>query len=169
MLANVLGACARLIKPGGYLLMFTDWRALSDMLEISGRAGFAPCGVIVWDKGRSARPRPNGFRSQTEFILWARYGGAPQLDGPPVYLDGVFRHNTPRRTYHLTEKPVALMRDIMGFVRPGMTVLDPFQGAGTTGVAALELGSRYIGIEMVHQYWETANRRLAEAESRVKP
>lgn len=167
-MANVLGECARVIKHGGYMLLFSDWRAFVDVQEVAAIVGFSPCGVIVWDKGRGARPNPNGYRSQAEFVHWFRHGskGAISASKPPVYLDGVFRIATPKRVHHMTEKPVALMRDLMGFVRPGMSVLDPFQGAGTTGVAALELGAQYIGIEMVRQYWESANTRLADAEKR---
>lgn len=164
MMLRTAEALYRVAMDGAYLLSFSDWRAMTDMLDIYCRAGFHPKGVIVWDKGRCARPVPNGYRAQTEMILWMRKGSAAKRDGQPVYMDGVFRIGSPKRLHHIVEKPVELMRGLMAYVQPGMTVLDPFQGSGTTGVAALGLGARYIGIEKSVHYWETANKRLREAE-----
>ncbi|MFN3595162.1 MAG: DNA methyltransferase, partial [Thiobacillaceae bacterium] len=62
------------------------------------------------------------------------------------------------------EKPLGLMRDLVQICPPGGTVLDPFQGSGTTGVAALMEGLRYIGIEAVEHYHRVACERLAQAE-----
>ena len=43
-------------------------------------------------------------------------------------------------------------------------MLDPFNGSGTTGVAAMKLGRRYVGIDMDEQYLKLSQKRLAEAE-----
>lgn len=56
----------------------------------------------------------------------------------------------------------------MGFVPPGGTVLDPFCGSGTTGVAALRGGFSFIGIEREPEYVTIARRRIAEEEARGK-
>ena len=64
---------------------------------------------------------------------------------------------------HPTEKPIALMRwCIERAGRPG-TVLDPFMGSGTTGVAAVALGSAFIGIEQEPRYFDIACRRIEQA------
>jgi site-specific DNA-methyltransferase (adenine-specific) len=54
---------------------------------------------------------------------------------------------------------------VKALAKPGMTVLDPFAGSGTTGVAAIMAGCNFIGIEIDAGYAEIARRRLAEAES----
>ena len=63
---------------------------------------------------------------------------------------------------HPTVKPVALMRWLVRLVTPpGGVVLDPFMGSGSTGVAALAEGFRFIGIELDAEMVETAKRRIA--------
>lgn len=64
---------------------------------------------------------------------------------------------------HPCEKPVTLMRWCLGFVPDAQTILDPFMGTGTTGVAALQAGRAFIGIEREPAYFEIACRRLREA------
>ena len=80
---------------------------------------------------------------------------------------GVYTHcvNGPNRHgAHPTEKPVSLMREILGdFTNVGQTILDPFMGSGTTGVAAVELGRKFIGIEKDPEHFEVACQRVAKA------
>lgn len=65
---------------------------------------------------------------------------------------------------HPTVKPIALMRWLITLVAPpNAVVLDPFMGSGTTGVAALQLGRRFIGVEREAEYYEIAERRIASA------
>lgn len=62
---------------------------------------------------------------------------------------------------HPTVKPVKLMQYLIKLVTPpGGTVLDPFMGSGSTGVAAKDLGFKFIGIEMSEEYFEIAKRRV---------
>lgn len=49
------------------------------------------------------------------------------------------------------------------YLGPGQTILDPFMGSGTTGVAAVKLGRKFIGIEIEPKYFEIACRRIADA------
>lgn len=163
MMNQVMNLCLAVAKPGASALVFCDWRGFPTLMRIMGAVGWGLRGCLVWDKGRGTRPSQNGFRAQSELIIWARNGGAPYRD-PPVYLDGVFRHPTPPRRHHAVEKPLGLMRDLVQICPTGGTVLDPFQGSGTTGVAALMAGMRYIGIEAVEHYHRTACQRLAQAE-----
>ena len=63
---------------------------------------------------------------------------------------------------HPTQKPLSLMLWCMKWVS-GRTILDPFMGSGTTGVAALQLGRKFIGIELDPGYFDIACRRIEEA------
>lgn len=75
----------------------------------------------------------------------------------------VWTHNTARGE-HPTQKPVALYEDlVMDFTQPSDLILDPFMGSGTTGVAALNLGRRFIGIEMEERYFDIACERIGAA------
>jgi site-specific DNA-methyltransferase (adenine-specific)/modification methylase len=69
--------------------------------------------------------------------------------------------------HHKNEKPVALMSRLICFLDP-QTVLDPFMGSGTTGVAAVQLGRRFIGIEIEPKYFDIACRRIEDAASRPR-
>jgi site-specific DNA-methyltransferase (adenine-specific) len=71
-----------------------------------------------------------------------------------------------RRNVHKTVKPVALMRHLVRLVAPsGGTVLDPFCGSGTTGMACALEGFGFLGIELDAAYAETARARIAYAET----
>jgi site-specific DNA-methyltransferase (adenine-specific) len=68
---------------------------------------------------------------------------------------------------HLTVKPVALVEHLIRlFTKPGQTVLDPFMGSGSHGVAALSAGRGFIGVEPVSEYFDISGRRL---ESSITP
>lgn len=64
---------------------------------------------------------------------------------------------------HPTQKPVALMEWCLGFLPNAETILDPFMGSGTTGVACVNLGRKFIGIELEQKYFDIACRRVEEA------
>ena len=75
---------------------------------------------------------------------------------------------SPSRNHHPTVKPTDLMRYLCVLVTPpGGTVLDPFCGSGSTGVAAVPAGFRFVGIEREAEYLEIARRRLAAAVGTV--
>jgi site-specific DNA-methyltransferase (adenine-specific) len=80
---------------------------------------------------------------------------------------GVFTHagrdsNNPKQ--HMTQKPLALMLELVQlFSNPQDVVLDPFMGSGTTGVAAVQSGRQFIGIERDERYFDIACRRIEQA------
>jgi site-specific DNA-methyltransferase (adenine-specific) len=158
-------ACLRVLKPGGYFLVFSDWRQLPLMSDAVQAGGICWRGIVAWDKGRGARaPHRGYFRHQCEFVLWGSKGALPWLrhDGP---FDGCV-HASVRQAdkFHLTGKPTALMRELARPVPPGGIVLDPFAGSGTTGVAAILSGRRFLGIEREAEYVRIATERLENAE-----
>lgn len=68
--------------------------------------------------------------------------------------------------HHCTIKPLALMRYLVRLVtRKGGIVLDPFMGSGTTGVAAIQEGMNFIGVEREPHYYEIAQRRISQANT----
>ena len=70
-------------------------------------------------------------------------------------------HSTPRTNHHPTVKPIDLMQWLVRLVTPpGGTVLDPFMGSGTTGIAASREGFHFIGVELNPEYVEIAKRRI---------
>lgn len=79
--------------------------------------------------------------------------------------NGMLRAHGEARGDHPTQKPVGVMRWAISHVpEPADVILDPFMGSGTTGVAALQLGRRFIGVEREPKYFDAACRRLADAK-----
>ena len=68
-------------------------------------------------------------------------------------------------TGHKSQKPIALMRNLIEkFTKPGDTVFDPFMGSGTTGVACVQTGRHFIGIEKDPIYFDIATRRIEDTD-----
>jgi DNA modification methylase len=68
---------------------------------------------------------------------------------------------------HPTQKPVALMEWCLGFLPNAQTILDPFMGSGTTGVACVNLGRSFIGIELDPGYFDIAVKRITDAHKQA--
>ena len=108
--------------------------------------------VLVWDK-------QNEGRDFGDFeMAWTNLDSVTRIHRQrPILMDG--------GKVHPTQKPVDLMRwCIRMATKPGDTVLDPFMGSGSTGVAAIMEGRRFIGIELDAQYYRIAERRIANAQ-----
>lgn len=66
---------------------------------------------------------------------------------------------------HPTQKPVELMKWCINFLPPNAeTILDPFMGSGTTGAAAVQMGRKFIGIELDTDYFKIACKRIEDAQ-----
>lgn len=69
---------------------------------------------------------------------------------------------------HPTQKPAALMRWCIEQAGDPQTILDPFMGSGTTGVAAMQMGRKFIGIELDPTYFAIACRRIEDAQRQAR-
>jgi site-specific DNA-methyltransferase (adenine-specific) len=118
---------------------------------------------------------------------WCDDQGTPGTDGKSVWLPHtglIYAHgltqvynewckNNNRDTgnvgnNHPTVKPLALMKYLVKLVsREGQTVLDPFMGSGTTGIACKELGREFIGIEMSEEYIKIAEKRIGSTQENL--
>jgi site-specific DNA-methyltransferase (adenine-specific) len=108
-------------------------------------------GWLVWYKGQQ------GLSMSDAELAWT------SLDMPLRLTDVHRTHLWQEKPEHPTQKPLRVMRWCLGFVPDARTILDPFMGSGTTGVAALQLGRKFIGIEIDPGYFDIACRRIEEA------
>lgn len=140
----------------------TNGRNLKEMQIAAESAGFRLHTVLVWDK-RTALPNKY-YQNVTEFALFMFKGKARTINDPASKnLVTIFQRD---ESDHPTEKPVELMRLwIDNSSVPGDTILDPFMGSGTTGVAALRAHRAFVGVEQDPHHFDTACRRIAAAES----
>jgi site-specific DNA-methyltransferase (adenine-specific) len=122
---------------------------------------------MVWIKP-NAKPNLNGHGpGKGHEMIQAYYSGGGRAKWNGGGKTGVFIHNRPAKPVHPTEKPVALMKELVRlFTNPGDVIFDPFMGSGSTGVAALELGRRFIGVEKDPVYFCLARDRIKEALSK---
>jgi site-specific DNA-methyltransferase (adenine-specific)/modification methylase len=116
--------------------------------------------LSVWDK-RLAESADKMFGSTFE-LVW--FYPARKKDTIRHKWAGIFgtEKETEKRRIHPTQKPEGLMEKIVLRVR-GTTILDPFMGSGTTGVACAKLGRRFIGIEIELKYYDIARKRISDA------
>lgn len=105
---------------------------------------------LVWDKGQR-----DFSLADCEFAWSSQHKAARIFNFPrgKALQDG---------KQHPTQKPIALMEWCLGFVPDAKTILDPFMGSGTTGVAAVRLGRNFIGIERDADYFAIACRRIED-------
>lgn len=76
--------------------------------------------------------------------------------------NGMLRQGNEER-YHPTQKPLEVMKWAIDLCPKAETILDPFSGSGTTGVAAIQLGRKFIGIEREPKYFDIACKRIEQA------
>ena len=70
---------------------------------------------------------------------------------------------------HPTQKPLLLMKKILlDYTNEGDTILDPFMGSGTTGVACVQTGRNFIGIEIEPKFFEIAQKRIKDAQQQMR-
>jgi hypothetical protein len=78
-----------------------------------------------------------------------------------LYLPGHYIASQPHKDrVHITQKPVEIMQQLVQVCPEGGTVLDPFTGSGSTGVAALREGRRFVGVELSSHYADVDEQRL---------
>lgn len=114
----------------------------------------ATMGWLVWDKGQE------GFSLADCELAWTSRQHALRritISRKASALEGVD---------HPTQKPVDVMRFTIDKVKvpPGGAILDPYMGSGSTGVAAVTMGHPFVGIEIDARYFDTACRRIEEAQ-----
>ncbi len=112
---------------------------------------------LVWDKENGA----NDFADCE--LAWTNL---PKAVRRIRYMwHGMLRANGEARGDHPTQKPVGVMAWAINHVpTPCATILDPFMGSGTTGVAAMNLQRQFIGIEREVKYFDIALRRIEDAQ-----
>jgi len=166
---DLLGSFVRERLKGWSLIFCQDegiaqWRSHMDTLYGHGTRFYRP---MIWLKP-NAKPNLQGDGPGKGHEMIQAYWSGP---GRPKWNGGgkvgVFIHARPHKVIHPTEKPISLMKELVRlFTNPGDVILDPFMGSGSTGVAALELGRKFIGIERNPDYFATARQRITEALSK---
>jgi site-specific DNA-methyltransferase (adenine-specific) len=163
-----LGEALRATKPGGVIAMFTDWRQLPAATDCLQAGGWVERGIVPWIKPDS-RPQLGRFTQNAEFVVWGSNGPMP-VEGD--CLPGYYLSRTPRVAegrVHITQKPLEVVRSIVRIAPRGGLVIDPFAGSGTTAVACVHEGRRFMGCEISAEVHATALGRVAMACGEAAP
>lgn len=161
-----LAACQRVLRPSGTLWVSGTQHCIFSIGWSLQQLGFHLLNVVTWAK---PNPPPNlgcrTFTHSTEILLWAAprpskplrhhfdYAVMKRANGGKQMRD-VWTIPPPSKAEkgvkgHSCQKPIKLLdRIIRASSKPGDVVLDPFNGSGTTGVVARQLGRQYIGIDV---------------------
>ena len=120
-------------------------------------------GTLVWDKGPASGMGDLAFpwKPSFELIFVGGHGWSGDRDEGVLKGHSVVTRASMGRE-HPNEKPVSLMEHLL--LKVSGTILDPFMGSGTTGVACARLGRRFIGCEIEPRYFDIACRRIEEAQ-----
>lgn len=120
-----------------------------------------PDWVCCWYReASSSRSLLRGFNHWTPVLVY----GKPRFPVDSIKLHAI-QHAYPKGFPHPTPKPLAFMEWLVSRAVPeGGAILDPFAGSGTTGIAALNLGHSFIGVEKDPGYAEFARGRLADLD-----
>lgn len=156
------------VRSKGWLILFTlaegvrAWR--DDIQKYQGK--YDTC--LAWVKP-DASPRFNGQGAARGFecavTAWCGPGYRSWNGGGKR---GVFTYcvNTNRQGEHPTEKPLPLMHELVElYSNTGQIIMDPFMGSGTTGVACVNRGRKFIGIERDQRWFDLSCRRIEQAYS----
>ena len=180
-----LSKCQRVLKPDGTLWVSATHHSLFSIGFAMQELGFKVLNLVTWEK---PNPPPNlscrYFTHSTETLIWAamndkskhtfNYAAMRQANNGKQ-MKTVWTFPAPSKAEklhgkHPTQKPVALVRRCLeASCSKDSLVLDPFLGIGTTGVACLELGRRFIGIEKDREFLRTAEARMEAATPTVFP
>jgi site-specific DNA-methyltransferase (adenine-specific) len=164
-----LALALRVAKEGAPIVLFSDWRQLAlASLALQG-GGWIFRGIIPWTKKGAGRPQRGRPRNDAEYALWGSKGPMPldrAVGGPSRVLPGHVEAApvNARARRHQTEKPKdKVMRPIVRIATPGGVILDPFCGGGSTGLAAMAEGYRFVGSDIVGVYWNRSTEALLAA------
>ena len=163
----------KMLKPGGSFIIFCSYRFISLIIRKLEQNKLIVKDILKWIK---TNPMPRNINRRyvqdTEYAVWAIKPGKAWVFNKPdntPYLRAEFR--TPvvsgaERTIHPTQKSLKLMEDIVKIhTDKGQTIMDPFMGSGTTGVAVVALSRRFIGIEIDKTFFDIACERIRSVDN----
>lgn len=160
----------RVLKHGGSMIVFMAIIKVESIIKIAERHGLYYKTTGIWHK---LNPMPRNmnlhFVNSTETWIYFTYKkktGTFNNDGKMIhdFIETAVASNGERRFgKHPTQKPVKLMEFFVNVLsNENDTILDPFMGSGSTGVAAIKNDRNFIGVELNEKYYNIARQRIEE-------
>ena len=180
---NWLKECYRVLKDDGTIWISGTLHNIYSIGMALEEEGFKIINNITWQK---TNPPPNlackTFTHSTETILWAKkdlkngkytfnYVLMKELNDnkqmKDVWTSSLTKPSEKKQGKHPTQKPLEILnRIILASTKENDLILDPFCGSSTTGIAAIKLNRRYIGIDNEKEYLDLSIRRYQEIKEK---
>ena len=157
----------RVCAKDASVVIFNDWKNIGEIAKYAESKGFVIKDMLRWEKSNPIpRNRDRRFIVDYEVAVWLTmpkakwtFNRQSETYDRPLFKGSLVSGN--EKTAHTTQKPIWLMKEILQVLsNEGDTVLDPFMGSGSTGVACKELGRNFIGVELDKQYFDIATKRV---------
>ena len=176
--------CYRILKDTGTIWISGTLHNIYSIGMALEESGFKILNNITWQK---TNPPPNlackTFTHSTETILWARkdlknvkytfnYDAMKQMNAnkqmKDVWTTSLTKPSEKKQGKHPTQKPIEILdKIILASTKENDLILDPFCGSSTTGISAVKLGRKYIGIDNEKEYLDLSIRRYEELEEEI--
>ena len=168
---EVLRECFRILKPTGSLF-YNHKNRIKNGVQITPyewllKTDFVIKQEIVWQNGSQNFDKIR-FYPMTERVYWLTKSAKTKMYNAINHHDFFTRAEwqpVGTKGEHKRAYPVKMCEDIIACFDDAETILDPYMGSGTTGVAALKAGRKFIGIELDNTYFQLAQKRLTESRT----
>lgn len=159
----------RLLKDTGAALIFTRWDVQQKFIDEMKNCGLNVRNVLIWDKvvhGMGDLKRAYGSRYESIIFASGKSFSFPGKRPTDILR---FKRVDAARLVHPNEKPVELLEELIKqTTEEGATVLDCTMGSGSCGVACVNTGRNFVGIELDDEYFQIAKQRIEQAGRNVK-
>ena len=154
---------ARILKNNSVAVVFASWKNVAvDIEELQKHMDIK--NIIVWFKGGGGMGDLKHTLLTDYELAIVCHKGKCRIRGKREGSVFQFAKVNPNKMVHPTEKPVDLIEKIiLKFTDENAVILDPFAGSGSTGVAAVNTGRKFIGFELDDKYFEIAKQRINDA------
>lgn len=154
------------LKDSSHCYIWTNDKNICDLQTEAEKVGFQLHNVLIWKKNNCTPNR--WYMKNCEFVLFLRKGKSFPIanlgDSQLFEVNNI----SGKSKLHPTQKPVEVLeRLVINSSAENGIVFDPFMGSGSTGVACVRTGRRFIGMELDKQYFDIAEKRIDRAKGCV--
>ena len=155
----------RVLKPGGYIIIFYDLWKIQELSDLFKKHNFKQLRFIEWIKTNPVpiNSKTNYLTNSREVAICAVKGGKPTFNSE--YDNGIYSHPIyhSKGRFHPTQKPIKLFEELIEkHTNINDIVLDTFQGSGTTAIACINTSRKYMGCEKDKGYYMKLLNRISE-------
>lgn len=156
-----------LSKCGSSLVIsFSATKTIHLLISAADECGYEVTDLGCWKFSTGMRKKKSLYQPQFEpFVIL--YGGGLRMDCDGRGGNIIHVEKPMTKVGHPTQKPIQLMDELLR-ICPSQTIVDPFMGSGTTGVSAVQMNKKFIGIERDKKYFDIACQRIDEAQKQER-